>query len=561
MHAVDEPMRETTLAPLTKKDWIVAMLLAAATAVFVFGHVHFPINPMEDASMLLRYAQNLAGGHGIVWNVGEHPVEGATDFLFMVLIAGISWLTKVDVQTAAAGILFVSHVVSVAVLYLGLRRLYRVPLLLAVGFAAVLGAGVGYHYIDKGFSAPFYALFALLTWYMASACILDGVTWKRAIWFSSLAFVTGLIRPDGVILVGLMLCAALYGVSAKRLPLVVSFGTIFAVLGGIYFAWRLHYFGYLLPNPVYIKRNTYGFIPILKITGRLFIDLLLPLLPLAGLAIRSRSSVRHLVSWLIVVAPFTAIWVIIIQDNNHYSRFQYVMVPLSLLSLGGLLTMWWQELVKDHPAAAASVRNSLACVMILLFSSTIFYNMHLFDVPFSNVGGQQLAERLRPYASRNYTMVTTEAGDIPFYSQWRAVDAIGLNDAYIAHHGGLITEQYLEQIHPEIILYDEWNAKFTPAMMQALDTGSPLNSNLKLFVGDMTMSNYAREYGYVLAAKWAGSDCDQVHVFWVRPDFPYRDAIVSAIRDHPYYMQTTGVLSYDFRNVPNPTVPCTVAGD
>ena len=32
--------------------------------------------------MLLRYAEHLAAGHGIVWNLGDPPVDGATDFLY-----------------------------------------------------------------------------------------------------------------------------------------------------------------------------------------------------------------------------------------------------------------------------------------------------------------------------------------------------------------------------------------------------------------------------------------------------------------------------------------------
>ena len=46
----------------------------------------FPV-PQEDAYILYRYSENLAGGHGIVWNVGETPTDGATDFLWMLVLA------------------------------------------------------------------------------------------------------------------------------------------------------------------------------------------------------------------------------------------------------------------------------------------------------------------------------------------------------------------------------------------------------------------------------------------------------------------------------------------
>ena len=34
----------------------------------------------DDSLITLRYARHLASGHGIVWNVGEDPVEGYTNF-------------------------------------------------------------------------------------------------------------------------------------------------------------------------------------------------------------------------------------------------------------------------------------------------------------------------------------------------------------------------------------------------------------------------------------------------------------------------------------------------
>src|ERR1700678_4625821 len=102
----DSDLRGTSVA-IGKTDTSVAALLAVATGLFVATHIHWPIVPMEDASMLLRYSQNLARGHGIVWNVGEAPVEGATDFLYMLVVGVTSAVTKANVKTAAAILLLV----------------------------------------------------------------------------------------------------------------------------------------------------------------------------------------------------------------------------------------------------------------------------------------------------------------------------------------------------------------------------------------------------------------------------------------------------------------------
>ena len=42
----------------------------------------------DDAFISFRYAENMAAGHGLVWNAGEDPVEGYTNFSWTVLIAG-----------------------------------------------------------------------------------------------------------------------------------------------------------------------------------------------------------------------------------------------------------------------------------------------------------------------------------------------------------------------------------------------------------------------------------------------------------------------------------------
>src|SRR5215468_7707203 len=39
----------------------------------------------DDAFITLRYARHLVGGDGITWNVGEPPLEGYSNFSFLVL--------------------------------------------------------------------------------------------------------------------------------------------------------------------------------------------------------------------------------------------------------------------------------------------------------------------------------------------------------------------------------------------------------------------------------------------------------------------------------------------
>jgi hypothetical protein len=74
-------------ARLERWDWIILAILLLSGIATAVSAMRAAVAPKEDALMLLRYSEHLAQGFGITWNVGEKPVEGATDFLYMVMVA------------------------------------------------------------------------------------------------------------------------------------------------------------------------------------------------------------------------------------------------------------------------------------------------------------------------------------------------------------------------------------------------------------------------------------------------------------------------------------------
>ena len=58
------------------------LAITVVTAGAVLTVINFGAHPHEDAAILMRYADHFANGHGLVWNIGDDPVDGATDFLF-----------------------------------------------------------------------------------------------------------------------------------------------------------------------------------------------------------------------------------------------------------------------------------------------------------------------------------------------------------------------------------------------------------------------------------------------------------------------------------------------
>ena len=111
------------------------VLVAIACALASVGWLSAFIT--DDAAITLRYAANLAAGHGIRWNPGEHPVEGYSNFSHVLLGAaalklGLPALTTLRVLNQLCVAL-----ASVVTYALGLRVLGS---RLAASAAAVLVA-------------------------------------------------------------------------------------------------------------------------------------------------------------------------------------------------------------------------------------------------------------------------------------------------------------------------------------------------------------------------------------------------------------------------------------
>jgi arabinofuranosyltransferase len=223
-----------------------ALLGYALVAYAVRGFV------TDDALITLRYARHLAAGHGIVWNVGQDPVEGFTNFshvLFgaLALELGLPALTTVRAfNVLASGGLVV------------LTYAFAWRLLRARSWAAVAALLVALHPALAYWSAS-----GLETGSYAAALLLG--VWALDRERSSLAgasfFFCALTRFEGA-LVAVAIVSARLGVDwlrgrrslRRHVPALVGG----ALAYGLYFAWRYQYFGHLLSNSAYYKSGSHA---------------------------------------------------------------------------------------------------------------------------------------------------------------------------------------------------------------------------------------------------------------------------------------------------------------
>lgn len=534
-------------------DLLFAIGLIASTLFYAWRYVDFQIPPFEDAAMLMRYAQNLAGGHGIVWNIGEPPVDGATDFLYMVASAVFIKL-GLTVGQAVRGLGFASHFVTILLVYFVNRRIHNAPYSLSIFSGLYLAFGTGLAYVAAYFGTPFFALAAASTWTFGLLLM----NRENAPFWLSLAFtlsglVTGLIRPEGVILASLMLVSVIVMRGWKKsISIVLTFGIVFLMLGGAYFLWHWNYFGYPLPNPFYKKGG--GGLHWDSFNNSMFNTLRLcaPFLIAFILGFRSRETMKQTIAFLIPVIGFAMSFVLISDEMNYGARFQYALLPIVAMSWTPLVrgsSLTWPQQANGRERSAYLAAALAAGVGLVYYSW--FQNCFLASyqqtclTPYVADGRFDVAKMLSEYRGKDYVIATTEAGLLPYYSGWTAIDTWGLNDQFIAHNGGL-TAEYLDKYKPHLIMFHDYYSPLVPPKLTEANLAQPW------FRMTITMKEYAEANGYILAAVFGDSPYD-THYYYVRPDFEDSERIIEQIsKMKRYFWFATGKKAINYAGYPEP---------
>ena len=532
-------------------DWLASILLIGAALLYAAYFVNFNVPPFEDAAMLVRYSDHLAHGYGIVWNIGEHPVDGATDFLFMVTSAGLIKF-GIAVGRSVRSIAFGSHLLTVLLVYWANRKIWKANIPISFLSGLYLGVGTGFSYVAAFFGTPFFALFAGLTWILSNLLIQKQTPpfWLSLL-FAFSALLTGLSRPEGVVLsIGMLISIIILKGWGASLKTITAFAVVFLFLGGAYFLWHWNYFGFPLPNPFY-KKGGGGLYwdsfwesigNLLRFGGPFMLAFLL--------GFRSREKARRTVAYLIPLILFASAFILISNETNFGGRFQYALWPLILLSwyplFDGLtldLGFSWQHPIKVRNRAILILTGSALAFGALFYSSSqncvLTAAQSTCAVAYEADGRYDAAKMLSNFQGKGYVIATSEAGLLPFYSNWKAVDTWGLNDEWIAHHGE-ITEGYLDQYKPNLIVF---HAYFSPLVPPRL-----IEKNLaqNWFRMTITLKEYAEKHGYILAAAFGDSPYE-THYYYVRPDFEDSKTIVHEISTMKnYYWFSTGSKSINY---------------
>lgn len=440
--------------------WLGVALVVAVALVQMWRYGDFYY---DDAFISLRYARRLVEGDGLTWTSGER-VEGYTDLLWVLATAGLGWL--------------------------GVDWVIATRLLGGLGFAAAIGAAC----VD-----PARPLEPVLPRVVVGGGLM-ALTGGLAIWA-----VGGL---EHTLLAGLAACAVVALVGAieggSRLRVGVAAGLLTCVVllradGAVLWASALVGVALSQGRRDLLRLWPIAVLPALAVAGQEGFRLLyygdwLPNTARAKVSFTNARAVRGL--WwvgdgllhhgVLVVGACAAVLVargprVLIPGCMAVTWFAYVAY------VGGDFMAGWRMLVPGLPLLAllASEAASRADWRVIAVGALPALALHGYgantgkwiDKAFDMWGwepGEPVGRALRAGFSRYDPLLAVDAaGALPYYSQLRSLDMLGLTDAWLASHPprgfgrdaighDLGDGAYVWSRKPDLILFNGTNGSTKP---------------------------------------------------------------------------------------------------
>lgn len=418
--------------------------LAALIPLVALAGLIWPAWLSDDAFISFRYAQNLALGHGLVYNPGER-VEGYTNFLWTLMAAGVLRLGgDLALWSHASGVLLGVLIV------VGTCRMAGPLIGPPWALVAALLTGTSQSlllYTARG-SGLETGLFTLLALAGGGAYLARERLGPGGLAAAGLAFgLAALTRPEGLLVftltalhAGLTAVMRQQGGPAERLratlPPLLALGAPFLALFGPYFLWRLGYYGDLLPNTFYAKTGgglkqierglAYAGAFTLTIGGPLLLVIAAPWL---------RSWRAALVSWrsyaLLVTLTYSAYIIVVGGDHFRGERFFVPLVPwFAILIADGLATLI-QALTAPARLARPLLALGLAAGSLAALARTAPFDTTIRGLDESVWIWREIGWWLYDHSPPEASIAVAGAGAVAFYGQRAAIDMYGLTDRHI----------------------------------------------------------------------------------------------------------------------------------
>lgn len=475
---------EETALPTASVGWrnaavygVLIDMLVLAVTLLLYALVAGWLSPFlpDDSFISFRYAEYLVQGHGLTFNVGEAPVEGYSNFLWVLLMAVGGWLGQ-DLAGWSVNLGLGIGGITVTLLWWILRRrgVSGLRLGLLVGLLSLSGPLTLY-----AISGMETALFAclLLAAVLASDFLLQRRSWLPALLLGFLGFLVALTRPEGhialpVLLVNLFIFGRRPLVGDRERPLLgylLLAGGLFVLLLAIYHSWRIAYFDALLPTPFLSKggggsslinawftnarfffvRQTHYYSPMAYYYGALM------MLGLVGAAVSYKKRFERRVEFTALVLALVYCFVYVnfvdwMPGMRYYAPLTaLLLIPLSMLACELALPQagierWRVELPFGLLYLLLAGLSLFSVAMIKQDSESLQAGATTTQV--------ELGHWLHDHIPAGARLAISDVGAAPYYSQLPTLDINpeALTDRYIAENGW--SADYFFQVAPDVVV-------------------------------------------------------------------------------------------------------------
>ncbi len=233
------------------------VLFFAWLVYYTFFFVNYWDYVTDDTRIFFRFAENIASGKGIVWNVSDGPVESVTSPLYLLLFI-VPTMLKLN-------LIVVAKILNVIFLFTSIYYLYKLLTLTVTQESMKVAAMVAilipfsipeiFFETFNGMETTLFLLFTTLMAFLATKLIIEKNV-KLIRTFTIVCFVAFLCRPEGAMIGGILLIWIFLSF-LKDWPfikqLVLSYSIFFVVPFILYMGWRVYYFHDIFPTPYYVK--------------------------------------------------------------------------------------------------------------------------------------------------------------------------------------------------------------------------------------------------------------------------------------------------------------------
>ncbi len=391
--------------------------------------------PAEDALILYRYSENLSNFFQIAFNQNDKPVEGATDFLWMI---GLSLFSLFKIKPVFGSIILNTLSFFIIINFISSKLIKYNNLIIHIFFVLVffnLGTVIGPSIV--GFSTiTFFALGTLVYLYAIE---------KKLFKWTIFSILFCLFRPESVIFFIFSIPLIYYNLSKKELKKFFILFSLIIFVGVLYNLFRIYYFQDILPITLQVKSIGGDFS-----LNRVF-------------AVSSQISSTFFISMFVCVIICTYI---IITKQKIYKIELFVFLLLNIALLIYLILLSRSYLSQNIYFRYFSHYHYVYLIFVIYlfnkinFLKTLPKSLLLVLLLISSVDQSNLIQRIskitdkhiytpsykifdkinNPYISpvinisqtiktysQNFKIMITEAGNLPYNSKKYSIDIAGLN--------------------------------------------------------------------------------------------------------------------------------------